>query len=464
MVWCAETETVSALLQVYQLPNSGGGGGGAVADLLDALEAKAPDLGIRHFAVSGPTLEEVFLAAAAASDAEEAAPAYDRPIASSPAGRGAADESAIGALDRHANGASAAAGVASGGMTNGAHVTGVSGREHDASGAAAGSGRLVCSSEQARGGVRSVASGGQVADGGGQGRELGPAAGELGRAGSGVNGVAAADQAEAAAAAGPGGRPLGGGAVELQALGQGPGDNLAGSLLVGGSAASFLPESAGGRASGDGGAAGGSVPARGAHADAAVVAEPPGDMRLPSPFACGGGPSAAPADAAGSQCAAGDPSSSREANDAGRDAAQSGDTVPAGSLGEVGGDAGSASAAGRRAAVSPSKRESARADGAEWSAVSLDDTGGASMQLSNVARGGQGARLVGAGNSGAGPLGALHRRRRRPRRWWVAFREMVRKRAITAGMHHCWTICMKVLETATFCHTRVDLADKVAYC
>lgn len=423
---------------MYQLPNSGGGGGGAVADLLDALEAKAPDLGIRHFAVSGPTLEEVFLAAAAASDAEEAAPAYDRPIASRPTGRGAADESAIGALDRHANGAAAAAGVASGGMTSGAHVTGVSGREHDASGAAAGSGRLVCSSEQERGGVRSVASGGQVADGGGQGRELGPA-GELGRAGSRVNGVAAADQAEAAAAAGPSGRPLGSGAVELQALGQAPGDIQAGSMLVGSSTASFPAESAGGPASGDGGAAGGSVPARGAHADAAVDAEPPGDMRLPSPFACQGGHSAAPADAAGLQRAAGGSSSSREANDSGRDAAQSGDAVPAGSLGrEVGGEAGLASAAGRRAAVPPSKQGSARADGAEWSAVSLDDTGGASMQVSSVARGGQGAVLAGAGNTGAGPLGALHRRRRRRRRWWVAFREMVRKRAITAGTLLCW--------------------------
>ncbi|KAK9833394.1 hypothetical protein WJX81_001382 [Elliptochloris bilobata] len=42
---------------VYQLP-SGPGGGGAVADLLDALEADAPVLGVGHFAVSGPTLEE----------------------------------------------------------------------------------------------------------------------------------------------------------------------------------------------------------------------------------------------------------------------------------------------------------------------------------------------------------------------------------------------------------------------
>ena len=408
-------------MQVYQLRS--GSGGGAVADLLDELEAEAAALGVSHFAVSGPTLEEVFLAAAAADDAGDG---------------GAAAAGSYGGAHANAGGDGPAGRAAS-------HSSDM------ANGASARAAQSQAAGKRAHGEVPTANgkdSGGQVAYGApaggmGSGVTAAPAANGL-RLGS--HSPARAD-----------------GAVELQALGQDPSPEAA---LAAGAPALGPLSPAEPRVGHAEGSASPPAPLPEAHAPVPSASRAGGE-RTAAADGCGDGAAGAASDLVPDDSRAGgaagrEADASEQAGSAGVDGTGAAGTPPNGWGGSSGRDVAfdhssehdgevfpngdpepkglSQGSSGRKVAEASSRAgdlnlagpggAAADAD-AEWTAVSLDEPSRrdpAMQQGRGSAEGPQG----GSGNSGV--FGRVLRRRHRRRlRWWVAFREMVRKRAIGAG-------------------------------
>jgi len=385
--------------QVYQLPasgGSGGGGGAAVADLLDALEAAGPGLGIGHLAVSGPTLEEVFLAAAAHADVGEDGAAADAGCVVSRAAPGAA-ASATGLTGPGGKDAAAPGRPAHAVLANGAApLAGLAGGALDGpSVAAQGAGA------SAHGGASGVVARGADAEG----------PGPSGRLEGLLEGAEAEGRREVAA--GLGTRLHGGeqppaaavaGRAQLERAGEPPwrdsGAQAAGATGESGAAPETAP---------DGVAA--AARAHCAHADS----DPQGSggvelQTLAGP--AGLAPDLALQTAAATEGAT--PDAPRQ-NTTGHEPRGESAAPPVASRPAAGGG--------------PGER---RGGEAEWTAVSLEDAG-ADAAACNPS----GALLGAAGDDGAGTQSGecgRWRRRRRGRRWWVAFREMIRKRAITAGV------------------------------
>ena len=434
------------IAQVYQLRS--GSGGAAVADLLDSLEAEAAALGVSHFAVSGPTLEEVFLAAAAADDAEDGA------AVGAHAGDGAAPAAAEGERfsgrpARRSAGMANGMAEGGGGAATGAHAG--SGAAHAAADGDGAAGRPASSSAHVANGVASPGAHAQ-ADGK-RSHEGVPMA----------NGKEAGGQAAPAAngiGLGPGSAARADGAVELQAYQRGPGEKSA----LAPSAPALGPLS----------------PAETSARRAESFGPPPASLpeaRAPVPSASGGGsdctagPGRSADDMAEAEVAAAsndirtggdaeqEAAAAEQASSAGMDRVSAAGVPSGGPMGTSGHDGalgrssehngefpphGSHDREGLRQGGSGGKLGAAPRAGdpelavsgataadAEWTAVSLEEPsmGNPAMQQDGAcAEGAQGGR------GGSGAFGRVLRRRHRRRlRWWVAFREMVRKRAIGAG-------------------------------
>ncbi len=392
---------------MYQLPAGGGsgggsGGGGAVADLLDALEAAGPGLGIGHLAVSGPTLEEVFLAAAAHADVgEDGAPADAGCVVSRAAPRpapGLANPAGPGP-GRNGKDAAAPGRPAHAVLANGAALSAeqAGGASDGPSVAAQGAGAAAH-----RGGSSAAARGADA-----------ESPGPSGRLGAAVEGAEAERRGEAAAGAVPGldTRLQGGeqppaaavgGRAQLERAGEQPWRDSGAQAAAVTAAAGAAPDTA------PGGAA---AAARAHRARADAHPQGAGGVELQTLAGHAGlAPDPALQSAAAAERAA--PDEPRQ-HAAGHEPRGKSAAPPDASRPAVGG----APAAGER-----------RGGEAEWSAVSLEDAG-----ADAAAQAPSGALLGAAGDDGAGIESGRWRRRRRGRRWWVAFREMVRKRAITAG-------------------------------
>lgn len=401
---------------MYQLRS--GSGGGAVADLLDALEAQAAALGVSHFAVSGPTLEEVFLAAAAADDAEDGA------AGGAHAGDGVEPAAAEG--ERFTGRpASRSAHVANGAAARGA--------QGQTAGMRSGEGLLIANGKE---------SGGQAA----------PA----GRVGGGAAAAPAADGrgwgSDSAARAN--------GAAELQAYQR---DHIKKAALAPSAPAlgPLSPPEPSVRHAESSGPLPGSPPEAHAEVSSASGAE---SERTAGAGSCADDMAEATAavasDDSGAEGAAGkEAAAAEQASSAGVDRTSaagvrsdgsggtSGHDVAFGRSSEHGGElapdgnpdlgglkqggSGNTVVAAPRAGDPELAGSGATAADAEWTAVSLDEPSRGDPATQQVAACAEGARGGGASSGAFGRV--LRRRHRRRLRWWVAFREMVRKRAIIAG-------------------------------
>ena len=373
--------------QVYQLRS--GSGGAAVADLLDALEADATALGVSHFAVSGPTLEEVFLAAAVADDAGDGA----------------------------AGGAHAGPG--------GAHA------------AAEGEG---CTGRAAS---RSTCTGNGVAARTAQGQAAGKRSHEGALMVNGKEGGGQAAPAANGIGLGPGSAAKADGAVELQAYQRDPTDESA----LAPSAPALGPlspaetsvrhaESSGPPPASSLEAHAPLLSASGAGSERTARAGTRADDMAEAAAAAasdgnGAGGAAEKEAAAAEQASGAGMGGSGHDVALGRSSEHGGEFVPDGNPDREGlrqsGSRANVGAASR-AGSSELAGSGATAADAEWTAVSLDEPsrGHPAMQ-----QGGACAEGVGGGGGAFGRV--LRRRHRRRLGWWVAFREMVRKRAIGAG-------------------------------